>query len=210
MARRKRIKIRTTGKEVIDMSRPHRYLVRKMVLGEVSDQVETDDIKAARKEYNSIFPPNEARSPSLLVDGKELLWDCEVYLMQADGDRQVPIKPRTEKKPPKPVKVRQAPGAYAMYRKYARKEVVFINRLAYELLGGCSFVRMEINPDDRSVTVMAAGEGKRLINSGSGREISAMAALNGLDVLPGLRYPVEPCDGGIKFRYREGYRESAG
>jgi hypothetical protein len=207
LAKRKRIEIKTVDYEVINMSEPHVYLVREMSLGKVLEQVKTSDIEVARKAYNKNFPPSESKAPSLRVDGKELLWDCEVYLMQADGDRQVPIKPRTGKKPPREI----GRGAYAVQRKHSNKEILYINSVASRYLAGAKRARIELDEGEKEIRVIWSEDGNKLIKSGSGREISSMAALGGADIDVGVRWPVEPCKGGIRIRYGVGeYHESAG
>lgn len=210
MAKRKRIKIKTVDHEVINMSEPHVYLVREMSLGEVLDQLETSDIEVARGAYNQCFPPSQSKAPSLRVDGKELLWDCETYLMQADSDSQVPIAPRTKKKPPRKVKQKAAKEAYAMVKNYGSKRTIYINRSAYDCLHGAVRVRAEVYPDKREIRLTASGDGLKLSNSGAGYEVSSRSTIKGIDIASSVRYPVELCDGGIVFRYREGYHESAG
>lgn len=197
LAKRKRIEIKTVDYEVINMSEPHVYLVREMSLGEVLDQLETSDIEVAMAAYNQCFPPTEAKAPILRVDGKTLLWDCEVYLMQADGDRRVPIKPHTGKKPPRVV----GRGAYAVQRKHSNKEVLYINSVASRYLSGAKRARIELDEDAQEIRVLWSDDGNKLIKSGSGLEISSMAALGGADIDNGVRWQVEPCKGGIRIRY---------
>lgn len=211
MAKRKRIKVKTVDHEVIDMSEPHVYLIRRVNMGLVLDQVETSDLNTARKVYGGWFPPCwEGSSPSLRVDGKELQWDSEAYLMQADSDRRVTITPYTGKKPPMEVKQNVAKEAYAMVKNYGSKRTIYINRAAYGCLHGAVRVRAEVYPDKREIRLTASGDGLKLSNSGAGYEFSSRSTINGLDIASSVRYPVELCDGGIVFRYREGYHESAG
>lgn len=211
MAKRKRIKVKTVDHEVINMREPHTYLIRRVNMGSVLDQVETSDLNTARKVYGGWFPPCwEGSSPSLRVDGKELQWDSETYIMQADSDRQVPIKSRTEKKPPRQVKQNVSKEPYAMVKNYGTRRTIYMNRLAYDCLHGAVRVRAEVYPDKREIRLTASDNGLKLSHSGAGYEFSSRGTIKGLDIASSVRYPVEQCDGGIMFRYREGYHESAG
>ena len=180
-------------------------------MGRVLDQVETSDLDTARKVYGGWFPPRMlGSSPSLRVDGKELQWDSETYLMQADSDRQVPISPRTKKKPPRKAKKKAAKEPYAMVKNYGSKRTIYINRSAHDCLHGAVRVRADVYPDKREIRLTASDDGLKLSKSGAGYEFSSRETIKGIDITSSVRYPVEMCDGGIMFRYREGYHESAG
>lgn len=179
-----------------------KYLVRLMSFGEELWRVETDNIREAREAYRAMGPPGRHSAPSLRVNSKALTWDKELMLMQCSqsyGETEA-NNPEKVKHPPCFVSVR--------LRKNGKDIYLSISRYALGLLEDpdrvrIQRVRIQVDSSAKAVRLIPAEDGLKVSNKGVGKGavVCANNALRGIHIPYGVRFPVEPCDGGIMFRF---------
>ena len=108
-------------------------------------------------------------------------------------------KPKAAK--PKQEKEQRETQAFARVKEQGSKRAIYLNKGAACMLLGIGRVEIEVDTYNRRISILPSEEGLRLCNMSSGREVCACNALRGIDVPIGMRFPVEPCDGGIMFRF---------
>lgn len=189
--------VMTVDHELIKLKEPHTYSVRQMKNGKVVNCLVTDDLDIAREEYGKYYPPRRFDSaPSLRVDGQALIWDSELYLMLGIPGRK-PKKP----KDPKQAKQRPENPPFARVKKQGHKKAIFLNKTASYMLLGIGRVHVDVDAQLGEIVILKDPDGLKLSNVASGREVCACNALRGVDIEIGKRFPVEPCEGGLKIFY---------
>ena len=194
---RKRQRIITVEHEDIDPSKPHTYLVRLMMLGFTIDRLKTSDLETARTIYRKWYPPTKGgTSPSLRVDGQTLTYDSEMILMFGElggsKNRKLQKAGGSKAKPPF-ARTKNVTGKGGLS--------IYLNKTASYLMLGIGWVRIDVDQEHRVISLIDDTSGLRLVNLSHGREVCAVNALRGVDIAVGVRYPVEACDGGLRFRY---------